>query len=113
MLRLHERPSAVIAIPGADTVVGCAISALLEGSGYGIIPLDSYPTGVVDEVLDGAHLVLLAPRLREVVREAFVGTISTPQRESTPVLVALEEGLLEGERVLRGPCETKILVERI
>lgn len=69
MQRLHERPAAVIAILGADTVVGRAISALLEGSGYRITPLASQPTGVVDGLLDGAHLVLLAPRLKEVVRD--------------------------------------------
>jgi hypothetical protein len=110
----------VIAIFGADTMVGRAISALLEVSGYRTTLLDSYPTGIVDELLDGAHLVLLPPRLKEGVREAFVGAIgnSTPQRASTPVLALYaftEEGLLEDQQVLRlpWPCEMSVLVERI
>jgi hypothetical protein len=63
-------------------VVGRAFCALLEGSGYHTRPLDAYPTGVVDELLEDAHLLLLAPRLDEGVREAFVGAMgkSTPQK---------------------------------
>jgi hypothetical protein len=45
---------------------------LLEEWGYDTIPLDSYPTGVVDELLEGAHLLLFVPRVDEGVREAFV-----------------------------------------
>ena len=63
---LHPQPT-TIAILGADTVVGRALCALLEGSGYHTTPLDSYPTGVVDELLDRAELLLLAPRLDEDV----------------------------------------------
>ena len=71
-------------------------------------------------MLDGADLLLLAPRLDEGVRQAFVGAMgkSAPQRADMPVIVlstTLEEGLPEKERVLRvpWPCETKALVERI
>ena len=77
----HHQPT-TIAILGADTVVGSALCALLEGSGYQTTPLDSYPTGVVDELLGGADLLLLAPRLDEDAREAFLGAMgkSAPQR---------------------------------
>jgi hypothetical protein len=116
---MREQPT-TIAILGADTVVRRALSLLLEGSGYQTRPLDAYPTGVVDELLDGAHLLLLTPRVDEGVREAFVGAMgkSTPQRSSIPVIVlhtALEEGLPEKEGVISvpWPCETKVLVERI
>jgi hypothetical protein len=115
----HPQPP-TIAILGADTVVGRALCALLEGSGYRTRPLDAYPTGVVDELLDGAHLLLLAPRLDEGVREAFVGAMgkSTPQKAHMPVIAlttALEENLPEKEGVIRvpWPCETKVLIERI
>jgi hypothetical protein len=115
----HDQPT-TIAILGADTVVGSALCALLEDSGYRTTPLDSYPTGVVDELLDGADLLLLAPRLDEDVREAFLGAMgkSAPQRAEMPVIVlstALEEDLPEKEGVLRvpWPCETRVLVERI
>ena len=116
---LHPEPT-TIAILGADTVVGRALCALLEDSGYRTTLLDSYPTGVVDELLDGAELLLLAPRLDEDVREAFLGAMgkSTPQTADMPVIAlttTLEEGLPEKEGVLRvpWPCETKVLVQCI
>jgi hypothetical protein len=93
---------------------------LLEGSGYETAPLDAHPTGVVDELLDGADLLLLAPRLDEGAREVFLGGMgkSAPQRADMPVILlstTLEEGLPEKEGVLRvpWPSEIKVLVERI
>jgi hypothetical protein len=118
--RHHDQPGTTIAILGADTVVGSALCALLEGSGYLTTPLDSYPTGVVDDLLDGADLLLIAPRLDGDAREAFLDAMgkSTPQRADMPVIAlstTLEEHLPEKEGVLRvpWPCETKALVERI
>jgi hypothetical protein len=101
-------------------VVGGALCALLESHGYNTTLLDSYPTAVVDELLDGAHLLLLTPRVDEGVREAFVGAMgkSTPQKADMPVIVlttAVEEDLPEKEGILAvpWPSETKVLVERI
>jgi hypothetical protein len=115
----HPQPP-TIAILGCDTVVGRSLSVLLEGSGYETTPLDSYPTGVVDELLEGAHLLLLTPRVDKGVREAFLGAMgkSTPQKAEMPVIAlhtALEEELPEKVGVIRvpWPCETKVLVERI
>ena len=65
-LKEQHRQTVTVAILGTDTVVGCAISSLLEESGYGPIPLDSYPTGVVDELPAGAHLLLFVLRVGEV-----------------------------------------------
>jgi hypothetical protein len=101
-------------------VVGHALCALLEGSGYDTIPLDAYPTGVVDELLDGSDLLLIVPRLDEGVREAFLGAIgkSAPQRAGMPVIslstTSAEESTPE-ERVLSvpWPCTTEDLVGRI
>ena len=42
-------PATTVAILGADTVVGRAHCALLEGSRYRTTPIDAYPTGVVDD----------------------------------------------------------------
>ena len=116
---MRDRQPTTIAILGADTVVGRALALLLEGSGYHTIPLDAYPTGVVDELLDGAHLLLLAPRLDEGVREAFLGAMgkSTPQKERMPVIslstattkVRSEEGFLS----VPWPCSIEDLVGHI
>ena len=118
-MEYHPQPP-TIAILGCDTVVGRSLSVLLEGSGYETTPLDSYPTGVVDELLEGAHLLLLTPRVDKGVREAFLGAMgkSTPQKAEMPVIAlhtALEEELPEKVGVIRvpWPCETKVLVERI
>jgi len=116
----HEQPATTVAILGADTVVGRALCALLEGSGYRTTPIDAHPTGVVDELLEGAHLLLLAPRLDEGAREAFLGAMgkSAPQRASVPVIAlstAVEEDLPEKEGVISvpWPCEIKVLVDHI
>ena len=116
----HYPQPKTIAILGCDTVVGRSLSVLLEGSGYETTLLDSYPTGVVDELLEGAHLLILTPRVDQGVREAFLGAMgkSTPQKADMPVIAlhtALEENLPEKEGVISvpWPCETKVLVERI
>jgi hypothetical protein len=116
----HLEPTTTIAILGADTVVGGALCALLEDYAYRTTALGSHPTGIVDELLEGADLLLLAPRLDEGAREAFLGAMgkSVPQRADMPVIslsTAVEEGLPEKEGVIRvpWPCETKVLVERI
>ena len=100
----HHQPT-TIAILGADTVVGRALGALLENSGYGTTPLDAYPTGVVDELLDGADLLLLVPRLDEGVREAFLGAMgrSTPQNEGMPVISLSTTATQEGPPEERSP----------
>jgi hypothetical protein len=117
---VHPRQPPTIAILGCDTVVGRSLSVLLEGSGYETTLLDAYPTGIVDELLEGAHLLLLTPRVDEGVREAFLGAMgkSIPQKADMPVIAlhtALEEELPEKEGVIRvpWPCETKVLVDHI
>ena len=119
MQRLQDHPTTTVAILGADTVVGRALCLLLEGSGYGTTPIDAYTIGVADELLEGADLLLLAPRLDEGVSEAFLGAMGkrTPQRADMPVIAlttAVEESPQdEGVQSVPWPCETKVLVERI
>jgi hypothetical protein len=115
----HPQPP-TIAILGCDTVVGRSLSVLLEGSGYDTKLLDAYPTGVVDELLDGAHLLILTPRVDEGVREAFLGAMgkSTPQKADMPVIAlstTAEEDMPEREGVISvaWPSETKVLVDHI
>jgi hypothetical protein len=115
----HPQPT-TIAILGCDTVVGRSLSVLLESHGYNTVLLDSHPTGVVDEPLEGANLLLLTPRVDQGVREAFVGAMgkSTPQKAEMPVIslhTALENDLPEKEGVVSvpWPSETKDLVDHI
>jgi hypothetical protein len=120
----HDQPT-TIAILGCDTVVGRSLSVLLESHGYNTVQLDAYPTGIVDELLEGAHLLILTPRVDQGVREAFLGAMgkSTPQKADMPVIALHtapeeelpEKELPEKEGVIRvpWPCETKVLVERI
>jgi hypothetical protein len=115
----HPQPP-TIAILGSDTVVGRTLSLLLEGHGYKITLLDPYPTGVVDELLEGAHLLILTPKVDQGVREAFLGAMgkSTPKKADMPVIALstdTEEDLPEKEGVqsVPWPCETKVLVDHI
>jgi hypothetical protein len=116
----HPQPP-TIAILGCDTVVGRSLSVLLESHGYNTVLLDSHPTGVVDELLAGAHLLILTPRVDQGVREAFLGAMgkSTPQKADMPVIALhtdLEEEDLpeeEGVRSVPWPSETKDLVDHI
>jgi hypothetical protein len=115
----HQQPTITIAILGADTVVGGALCALLGGYGYRTLPLDAHPTGAVDELLEGAELLLLAPRLDAGAREAFLGAMGkgVPQNALMPVIAlrtAVEESPPgEGLMSMPWPCETRVLVERI
>jgi hypothetical protein len=116
----QDQPKTTIAILGCDTVVGSSLSALLESSGYETILLDSHPTGIVDELLAGAHLLILTPRVDQGVREAFLGAMGkrVPQKAEMPVIAlhtALEENLPEKEGIISvpWPTETKVLVDHI
>jgi hypothetical protein len=93
---------------------------LLEGHDYNTVLLDSHPTGIVDELLEGAHLLLLTPGVDGGVREAFLGAMgkSTPQKADIPVIALstnTEENLPVKEGVIRvlWPTETKVLVDHI
>jgi hypothetical protein len=115
----QQRQPTTIAILGCDTVVGSSLSVLLERSGYETTLFDAYPTGIVDELLEGAHLLILTPRVDQGVREAFLGAMgkSTPRMAEMPVIVlctATEEAPPE-KGVIRvpWPSETKVLVDHI
>jgi hypothetical protein len=115
----HPQPT-TIAILGSDTVVGRTLSLLLEGHGYQTTLLESYPTGIVDELLEGAHLLLLTPRVDEGVREAFVGAMGKSRSQKADMLVialltSTAEDLPEKEGVksVPWPCKTKVLVDHI
>jgi hypothetical protein len=119
-VREDQPTTTTVAILGSDTVVGRTLSLLLEGHDYNTVLLDSHPTGIVDELLEGAHLLLLTPGVDGGVREAFLGAMgkSTPQKADIPVIALstnTEENLPVKEGVIRvlWPTETKVLVDHI
>ncbi len=61
-----------IAILGPDTLAEDILVRLLEREGYAVRSLGAYPSGVVEELLDGADLLLLAPGLDSDVRRTFL-----------------------------------------
>ena len=85
---MTRRDHPTIAILGGDAVVRGALSVLLKGFGYSSRVLEAYPTGVVDELLDGVDALLLAPSLDDSIREAFVGAMGKrdPQKAHMPVI---------------------------
>ncbi len=84
------RPSnttTTVAILGTDALAEGILAQLLHKEGYATKILGAYPTGVVDELLDGVDLLLLAPGLDSDVRRAFLETMrSTPKTAAMPVL---------------------------
>ena len=89
----------VVAILGPDTLAEDILVRLLEREGYAVRSLGAYPAGVVEELLDGADLLLLAPGLDSEVRRAFLETMrSAPGTAATPVLPlspAFKQALLD------------------
>jgi hypothetical protein len=78
----------VVAILGTDTLVENSLARLLEREGYATRHLEAcYPTGRMDELLDGVDVVILAPGQKESVREAFLEAMrSTLKTAAIPVL---------------------------
>ena len=99
MTRPGSTPTTLVAILGPDTLSQDILARLLEREGYAVRSLGAYPSGVVDELLEGADLLLLAPGLNADVRRAFLETMrSTPQTAAIPVLPlssALKQALLD------------------
>jgi hypothetical protein len=96
----HPRSSTTtVAILGADTLAEDILVRLLQEEGYDARLLDAYPTGGVNELLDGVDLLLLAPGLNPDVRRAFLGAMrSTPETATIPILPlspTLKQALLD------------------
>ena len=90
----------VVAIVGAGTLSEDILARLLECEGYDVRHLDaSCPTRLLDELLDGVDILLLAPGVKAGVREAFLEAMSTnPRTAAIPILflsAALKQALLD------------------
>ncbi len=89
----------VVAILGGGTLAEHILARLLEREGYGVRHLDPYPTGPMDELLEGVDILLLAPGLKDGGRETFLEAMgSTQETAAIPVLTfsdALKMALLD------------------
>jgi hypothetical protein len=108
-----------LAIVGGDPSIGRALKLLLRGIGYDVRFLLHTVDEHLGELLDGVHLVLLAPALDPGAREALLSGIrSTPGLAGLPV-VALVPDLDEAPRgdglvaYIPWPCRTLELSREI
>ena len=69
---MNTHKPTTVAILGTDTLAEGILARLLEHEGYSTRILEAYPTGVVDELLEGVDVLLLAPSLKADVRGAFL-----------------------------------------
>ena len=84
----HQQPPTV-AILGANTLLDRVLARLLEDEGYDTRLLEaSYPTGLIDELLDGVDVLLLSPYLDAYERRGLLNALrSTPEAaQRIPVL---------------------------
>jgi hypothetical protein len=61
-----------VAILGTDSLAEDILARLLRHEGYTTRIIEAYPSGVVDELLDGVDVLLLAPGLDAALRRALV-----------------------------------------
>jgi hypothetical protein len=77
----------VVAILGTGTLSEEILGRLLEHEGYDVRHLEAPPTGLIEELLDGVDILLLAPRAKDGEREGFLEAMSsTPKTAAIPVI---------------------------
>jgi cellobiose-specific phosphotransferase system component IIB len=87
-----------IAILGTDTLAEGILARLLEREGYATTIIEAYPTGLVEELLDDVDILLVAPGLKDGVREGFLEAMRNAPKTAIPVLplsAALKQALLD------------------
>ena len=88
-----------IAILGSYTLAEDILAQLLQREGYSTTILEAHPSGVVDELLDGVDVLLLAPGIDAGLCRAMVEAMrSSPKTARIPVLsfsAALKVALLD------------------
>jgi hypothetical protein len=98
-VRHQHQPPPTVAILGADTLAEDILVQLLREEGYDTRLLEAHPTGLVDQWLDDADVVLLTPGLNDDVRRSFLETMrSIPETSSLPLIplsATFEEALLD------------------
>jgi len=114
----HDSAPIEVAIFGGDPVVCRALELRLRSVGYEARFLDESFTDKPAELLGGAKLVLLGPRLSPGCREAFLSDIrSAPATAGLAILelvTSLDEERHElGIRRVPWPCLTERLFQEI
>ena len=94
----RQQPT-TIAILGADTLAEDILAKLLQDEGYTTRLHEALPTSM-NELLDGADLLILSPNLSNTLREAVLGAMKdAPHTASIPPVLSLcptfEEALLD------------------
>jgi hypothetical protein len=94
----YQHPT-TIAILGADTLAEGILARLLQKEGYATRILEAHPMGVLDQLLEGVDVLLLAPGLDAGLRRALVEAMrSNPKTAHIQVLsfsAALKQALLD------------------
>ena len=79
--------STTIAILGGNTVVGQALTLLLNGAGYDTKLIEAPPADLANELLNGIDALLLAPGLSTRARDTVLKAVrDNPKTKTTPVL---------------------------
>jgi hypothetical protein len=109
MTHLRSAATTVVAITGANSLVEGILARLLEEEGYEVRRLEAHPTGLVEGPLEGVDVVLLAPGLKDGVREGFLEAMKSTQETSAipvlPLSSALKLSLLD-ELAVSAPWRT-------
>jgi hypothetical protein len=83
----HQHQPTTVAILGTEALAEDILARLLEHEGYHVRHLDAHPMNLVEEMLDGVDVLLLAPGLKDGAREAFLEAMrTTPKTSAIPVL---------------------------
>ena len=77
MTHQSSTSTTTVAILGTDSLAEDILARLLRHEGYNTRIIDAYPTGLVDELLEGVDVLLLSPGLDTGLRSALVEAMRT------------------------------------
>jgi len=95
----HRPPTTTVAIFGTGTLSVDILARLLEREGYHVRHLEAHTTRLIEGPLEGVDILLLAPGLKDSVREGFLEAMSSiPETAAIPrisLTTTLELSLLD------------------
>ncbi len=111
--------TATVAVLGGNSIVGRALELLLRGAGYDVRLLGQPGDGELGELLEGVHLLLLAPMLDAATSKKIMGEIRNVAALAALPVLALVTAPAEhpheggGARHVPWPCRTPDLAREI